>query len=299
MLKKLSNPTSFLALVFGLFFTANIVPTITSATTLSQSNGFGISGTITSPPPTTSATITTPSNGQSFSNLPVNISGVCISGLLIKIFINGVFSGSTDCINDSYSISSDLFIGTNNIVAEDYDSLNQSGPTSSTVTVSYVNNAQTAESLVNLTSNYAKIGADPGSLLTWPIEISGGTPPYAISVNWGDGKQPTLLSQTTAGGLNLTHTYSIAGAYNITINATDAKGGISFLQLVGVGNGPSSQTSNTSQKNTSIKTVGLSNGQLGLIIGLLIIIPLIAFWLGDMHQRKIIQSKFQNRQKLF
>ena len=38
-------------------------------------------------------------------------------------------------------ISSDLFIGTNNIVAEDYDSLNQSGPNSNTVTVSYVNNA--------------------------------------------------------------------------------------------------------------------------------------------------------------
>ena len=36
-----------------------------------------------------------------------------------------------------------------------------------------------------------------GRHFTWPIEISGGSPPYAISVNWGDGKQPTLISQTT------------------------------------------------------------------------------------------------------
>jgi hypothetical protein len=184
-------------------------------------------------------------------------------------------------------------------VAEDYDSLNQSGPASNTVTVSYVNNAVSAESLVNLTSNYAKIGANPGRLLTWPIDISGGTPPYAISVNWGDGKQPILISQTTAGSLNLTHTYSIAGVYNVTINATDTKGGVSFLQLVGVGNGPSSQTSAGNTKSTTVKTVGLSNGQLALIISLLVLIPLITFWLGDMHQKRVIQSKFQSRQKLF
>jgi len=170
-----------------------------NATTLSGNGAFGIAGTITSPAPSTAATISTPTNGQSFTNLPITISGICVSGLLIKIFINNIFSGSVDCVNSSYTISSDLFVGTNNIVAEDFDSLNQPGPNSNTVTVTYVNNAITAQSAVTITTNYAKIGANPGSLLSWPISITGGTAPYAISVNWGDGKQPTLISQTTSG----------------------------------------------------------------------------------------------------
>jgi hypothetical protein len=296
MLRKLI----FLYLVIvSSLVTCGLTPAVASAVTLTQSDGFGISGTITSPPPTSAATITTPTNGQIFTSLPISISGICVSGLLIKIFDNNIFSGSVDCANNSYSINADLFIGTNNLVAQDYDSLNQSGPASNTVTVSYVNNAETASSLITITSNYAKIGANPGSTLTWPIDISGGNPPYAISVNWGDGKQPTLISQTTSGGLNLTHIYSIAGVYDVTINATDSSGGVAFLQLVGVGDGPASQSAAASSKTTIVKTVGLSNGLLALIIGLLIIVPISTFWLGDMHQKKLIRSRFENRQKLF
>jgi len=299
MFSKLNRARLLLAVISVAFVTANLVP-VADALTLSQSSGFGISGTITSPPPTTAATISNPTNGQSFTTLPISISGICTSGLLIKIFINNIFSGAADCTSSSYSISADLFIGTNNIVAEDYDSLNQAGPPSNTVTVTYVNNAETASSLINLTSNYAKIGANPGSTLTWPIEISGGTAPYAISVNWGDGKQPSLISQTTSGSLNLTHIYSIAGVYNITINATDSAGGVAFLQLVGVGDGPASQSpASANLQSVKVKDVGLGNTLLFLIIGLLIFVPLVTFWLGDLHQKKLIQSRFANRQKLF
>jgi hypothetical protein len=299
MFKKLNCARLLLAVIGVLFVTTSIVPAA-SALTLSQSSGFGISGTITAPAPTTAATITNPTNGQSFTNVPIAISGICTTGLLIKIFINNIFSGAADCTSSSYSISADLFIGTNNIVAEDYDSLNQAGPPSNTVTVTYVNNEETASSLINLTSNYAKIGANPGSTLTWPIDISGGTAPYAISVNWGDGKQPSLISQTTSGSLNLTHIYSIAGVYNITINATDSAGGVAFLQLVGVGDGPSSQSPASANLQTAkVKYVGLGNVLLFLIIGLLIFVPLVTFWLGDLHQKKLIESRFKNREKLF
>jgi hypothetical protein len=275
------------------------MPVAASATSLSGSNSFGITGTITSPPPTTAATITNPTNGQTFTSNPITISGICVSGLLIKIFINGIFSGAADCVNSSYSISADLFIGKNDLVAEDYDSLNQEGPPSNTVSVSYVNNSETAGSLITLTSDYAKIGANPGSTLTWPIDISGGTAPYAISVDWGDGKKPSLISQTTPGSLNLTHIYSIAGVYNVSISATDADGAVAFLQLVGVGDGPSSQSAAANSKTTIIETVGLNSTLLALIIGFLIFIPVITFWLGVEHQKKVIQSRFSNRQKLF
>ncbi len=272
--------------------------TLANAQTLSANGAYGISGTITSPPPSTAATIANPTNGQTFTNVPITISGVCVSGLLIKIFINGIFSGSAECVNSSYSISSDLFLGTNNIVAYDYDSLNQAGPASNTVTVTYVNNAISATSGITLTSNYAKLGADPGSLLTWPIQISGGTAPYAVSVNWGDGTSSTLYSKASPGTLNLTHTYSVSGTYSVTINATDKNGNIAFLQLVGVANGPAAQSTGTT-KPSNTQSSGLSDLLLGLIIGMLVIVPPSTFWLGNMHQKKLIESKFKNQEKLF
>ncbi|HEY5268285.1 MAG TPA: PKD domain-containing protein [Candidatus Saccharimonadales bacterium] len=300
MLRNFNRLNYIPILIIILLGLSSLEPFIANATTLSGTNGFGISGTITSPPPSTAATIATPTNGQQFSQLPITISGICVSGLLIKIYINNIFSGSADCVNSSYSISSDLFIGENDIVARDFDSLNQAGPDSNTVKVSYVNNALTAQSGITLTSSFAKLGANPGSLLSWPIQITGGSSPYALSINWGDGKQPTLLSQPTSGSLTLTHTYSISGVYNVTINATDTNNNDAFLQLVGVANGPASQsTSSNSPKPTAAKTVGLSNIILAIIIGLLVLTPLIAFWLGDMHQKKVIESKFKHRQKLF
>jgi hypothetical protein len=286
------------SLLVGLFILNGLMSSVANASTLTQNNAFGISGTITSPPPSTAATITTPTNGQVFTNLPITISGICVSGLLIKIFINNVFSGAAECVNNSYSISSDLFIGTNDIVAKDYDSLNQTGPNSNTVTVSYVNNAVTAQSAITLTSNYAKIGANPGTVLSWPIQITGGSAPYALSVNWGDGKSPTLISQPSSGSLTLTHTYSISGVYNIEINATDTVGSVAFLQVVGVANGPSAQISGSNSKTTNVKTVGLSSLLLAIIISILVIIPPTTFWLGSMHQKKVIQSRFRNRESL-
>jgi hypothetical protein len=288
-----------LALVTGPLLLMGLTLIPVNALSLTGNGAFGIAGTITSPAPTSAATISTPTSGQSFTSVPITISGICVSGLLIKIFINDIFSGSVDCVNNSYSVSSDLFVGTNNIVAEDFDSLNQAGPNSNTVSVAYVNNAVTAQSTVTITTNYAKIGANPGSLLSWPISITGGTGPYAISVNWGDGKQPTLISQASPGSLNLTHTYSISGVYNVTINATDSVGSVAFLQVVGVANGPSAQNSGAATKPTATKTVGINSLSLAIIISILVIVPPTTFWLGNRHQRKVVQSRFNSEQKLF
>jgi hypothetical protein len=294
MFKKLTSAKTFIVLFVSFLFANTLVLGSATALTLSGNGAYGISGTITSPPPSTAPTISSPTNGQSFTSVPTAVSGVCVSGLLIKIFINGIFSGSAQCVNNSYSISTDLFLGTNNIYADDYDSLNQAGPKSNTVSVTYVNNAITAGTPVTLTSDYAKLGADPGSLLTWPIQISGGTAPYALSVNWGDGTPSTLVSQASPGTVNLTHTYSVSGTYDVTINATDKNGTVAFLQVVGVANGPAAQSSGSTNSKSTTQSSGLSNLALGLIIGILVIVPPSTFWLGKMHQQKLIEAKFRN-----
>src|SRR5665213_999026 len=168
-------------------------PPVMAVTT--KSGSIGIQGTIPSPPPARGATIVVPSNGDVFTNVPITVSGLCPTGLLVKIFDNNVFVGSTVCVNGSYSLQIDLFSGRNDLVARVYDALDQAGPDSNTVTVTF-NDAQFLQfgTHVSLTSDFAERGAPPGQKLDWPVILSGGTAPYAVSVDWGDGTATDLLS---------------------------------------------------------------------------------------------------------
>ena len=124
-----------------------------------QSDSLGLQATIPSPPPSTGATIAVPTNGQSFSTLPITISGICPSNLLIKTFSNNIFVGSALCSSGSYSLKIDLFSGRNDIYVQDFDNLGQGGPKSNIVTVNFSGGqAPQPQNQVLLTSNYAKLG---------------------------------------------------------------------------------------------------------------------------------------------
>lgn len=248
-----------------------------------QSNSSGLTGSVGSKPPSRGPTITTPTAGQTFTNVPVTVSGLCTSGLLVKIFDNNVFMGSAVCTSGSYSIQIDLFSGENDLVARQYDALDQASPDSNIVRVRF-NDSQfntTGSTLLILTSDYARRGANPGETLTWPISLSGGTGPYAISVDWGDNKATTLMSLELPGTFNIQHIYDTAGEYSVIIKATDKNGLTAYLQVVAVANGAitSSSTSDSSK-----------NGQTTVITKVLwlpslIMLPLLlaSFWLGRKH----------------
>lgn len=267
-----------------------------------QNGAIGLTGTIPSPPPSQGATIATPSNGQTFTTLPITVSGLCPTGLLVKLFINNVFSGSATCVNGSYSISTALFNGTNNLVVIDYDALDQAGPSSNTVTVYF--NPPSGTQGITLTSPYAREGTNPGQLLTWPIEIYGGDSPYAISINWGDGTPSTLMSQAATGTFNITHTYNTAGIYTILIKATDINGDEGFLQLVAVVNGPTGQTTSKNGtsingKNNSSTSTILSSTTLIIMMIAVLFLPISSFWLGKKHERQQIRRKIENDINIF
>ena len=262
-----------------------------------QSGSIGLQGQISSPPPTVGATITIPRDGQSFTTLPITVSGICPKDLLVKLFKNNVFAGSVECKNGSYSINIDLFSGQNELVARVYDSLDQAGPDSNKVTVSFSDNRPGAASRVFLTSTFAKKGANPGQTLTWPIIMSGGEGPYAISVDWGDGKKPDLISQQFAGTFNITHVYDSPGVYNIIVKASDKNGGVAFLQLVGVANGPVSQdkgSTNNNQNNSGTKTKILWQPAA-------IFIPFLlsTFWLGKKYELMMLKKKIERGERPF
>ncbi len=266
-----------------------------------QSTGVGLSGTIKSPPPSTAATISTPSNGQVFTTLPITVQGICQGSLLLKLYDNGVFVGSAQCSNGSFKITTALFNGTNTLIVRDYDALDQQGPDSNTVTVTFNNPNVGSSPGITLTSNFAKLGASPGSVLSWPIAISGGAPPYAISVDWGDGKPTDLLSQASAGTLNIKHTYSSAGTYSILIKVTDTQGNVSYLQLVAVANGSAGQSS-SSKLNASTtapnKGIKLTNQTLYIILFIIFFAFISSFFLGSRHRMAEIRKKLQRGEDL-
>lgn len=266
----------------------------------SDQGSVGLTGTIPADPPKVGATISSPTNGQTFTQIPVKVTGICPTGLLVKLFKNNVFAGSQQCTTGSFSIEIDLFSGSNELVARVYDDLDQQGPDSNTVSVTF-NDARPpgAGSRVTVTTNFAKRGTNPGSPLTWPILISGGNGPYAVSVDWGDGKKADLISRSFPGGMDLTHVYDSPGVYNITIKVSDKDGTTAFLQVVGVANGPLSQTNdgtsgNGGGGNTTTKTK--------LVVWpLIFLIPFVVttFWLGRKHQLKVIKSKIARGERPF
>lgn len=260
-----------------------------------QQGSAGLQGTVKTPAPTSAPTIATPSNGQSFSKMPITVNGLCSSGLLVKVFANNIFIGAAMCNNGSYNLQADLFDGKNDLVARQFDALDQPGPDSNIVSVTYNNSA--FENLgvpqLTLTSPYARKGANPKEQLLWPITIAGGTSPYAISVDWGDGKGQSLYSQAFAGTFNIEHVYDSAGLYVIIVKATDKNGLTAYLQLVGQANGQASnQASGSTGKDDGSNVITIVK-VLWIPAALMIPLILLSFWLGRRYELSALRKHLE------
>jgi hypothetical protein len=250
---------------------------------------YGVEATKTQAPPTRGATISTPGNGTNTTNPTVTVTGICPKGLLVEIFDNGVMAGATMCSSGSFSVKISLFAGKNDISAMVYDELGQTGPKSNVVTVNYSDLHLVAfGQAVTLTSSYGRRAAAAGSELTWPLQLSGGTGPYALSVDWGDGTPSQLKSLAVAGGFNINHVYQNAGIYQINVTATDHNGVSSFIQLVAVASGK--VTADTAVQKTPERTVYVTKiVWIPAVIALLLLVP--AYLLGRRSQLVSIRHK--------
>ncbi|MBH1979984.1 PKD domain-containing protein [Candidatus Saccharibacteria bacterium] len=250
---------------------------------------YGLQATKTQAPPTQGATITTPGN-SSTSTSPITVSGICPTGLLVQIYNNNVMVGAVMCAGGSFSLQISLFAGTNEISAIVYDDLGQSGPVSNIITVTYnATNFTAFGELITLTSSYGRRSAPAGEALTWPLQLSGGTGPYAFSIDWGDGTKPELKSVALAGVIDISHIYKKAGIYLINVTVTDVNGVTAFLQLVAVSSGQvdgSTQQQATDETKPVVQTKIL---WLPTILAFALLIP--SYWLGRRSQLVSIRHK--------
>jgi hypothetical protein len=293
---------SVAAISFGLILSSAKV----NAQPATETGSVGIQGTVSAPPPALAPIISIPANGASFSTLPVTVGGICDSNLLVKVFKNGVFAGSAQCQSGSFSLSMDLFSGRNELLAKQYDLLDQESPPSSVIAVDFNDSVDSSASeRLTLTTNFAKRGADPGQKLSWPIAISGGTGPYAVTVQWGDGED-SAYSIPFPGEFFIDHSYKNPGSYTVVVKAVDVNGRTAYLQIVAIGNGPLSQegvsaaggTTGGEDEPTSANTKTTTR-ILWQPAAIMIPFILSTFWLGKRYAVYRIRKKIEQGERPF
>lgn len=263
-----------------------------------QPGSYGIEATKPKAPPERGASISLPVSGASFTSSPITVTGICPDNLLVQIHNNGVMAGAAMCENGSFSVEITLFAGVNEITAHVYDDLNQTGPVSNIATINYTNAQFTAfGELITLTSQYGRRSAMTNSALTWPLQLSGGTGPYAFSIDWGDGSSVQLASQLSPGNVNISHSYSRAGIYAMNVRVVDSNGVSAFLRTVAVSNGKVDEDATTQQgqddsANTVVKILWEP-----IIIAIIFLI--LAFWLGRKSQTISLRSKMERERDNF
>jgi hypothetical protein len=233
-----------------------------------------------------------------------------------------------------FAIEVQLQFGTNKLTALNYDSLNQAGPETPIVTVYVTNSQDKKPPTVPVapvsplppnnpsvvpgvdskfdTCNDYKIGEletggeprvlvvcsprifGPGLEQVLGVLVWGGTPPYAVSVNWGDDTtQDTLISIAEPGYHTIKVRYTFPGIYRVAFRLKDKAGDSSVVQTAVQVSGEviqpgyiDNEVINTSWFNISVP------------IYMLAVAITLGFWGGDIFNRKFgVASKRHKRHK--
>ncbi|HEY6736429.1 MAG TPA: hypothetical protein VI322_01805 [Candidatus Saccharimonadia bacterium] len=263
--------------------------------TPSCSGSYTVKAVVPGPRPTKPSTILSPSNGQAFATNPVTVSGTCQAKSLVKIFSNGILVGSVLCGADGkFSVPVDLVVGKNDLTALPYNTLDQVGPSSPTVTVT-LNQPPgglgfSSELIIQSESYYH--GSEPGQEIVWPVELVGGSAPYAVSVDWGDGTTD-VQTRVAPGAFTVKHTYQKSGtgylgSYPLIIRAADAAGHTAYLQLTTIVNSAKADTNPAKAAASSITTQWLL-----WPLWVVVLLMVASFWLGGRREKKIMQRQLE------
>ena len=285
-------PLGLLLLLVGFALT---VYTVSADSPGPQSGSVGLTGVVPGKPPVTGATITTPTTGQRFGETPIAVSGTCPKNTLVEIFKNDIFGGSAVCSDAGrFSFEADLLVGQNILIARVYDALNQPGPDSNAVVVYY--DALPAQagpvsyldfSGVQLLLNTDAVirGIFPNKEMSIPIDIIGGTPPYAVNIQWGDTNNK-VVSRNDNVTFRTTHVYTKPGVYQLAIQASDAEGRVAFLTVASIVNGQpdvaAAATASTTTTNRLLALWPLYTAAVAI---------LTSFWLGERREKHVLASR--------
>ena len=213
---------------------------------------YTVSAVVPAPPLKVGANISSPTNNQSFTSPNITIYGTCGANSYVKLYINNSFEGVAWCsINQTFSITSTLFVGTDTLIVQDFNSTNQPGPTTKSINVSYEdnnshnpltqnNNPSSSTKLTNpnqsvinpkplsstqpkvvsvvplfINSNYTFQSFTTAQAFQDKLNIVGGQLPYFITVNWGNNEVTNQISYSSIA--TLSHQYTTPHYYTLLV----------------------------------------------------------------------------------
>jgi hypothetical protein len=264
-----------------------------------QYSSIGLTGIVPADPPTVAATIEAPNQQQRFGTSPVTVSGSCPADTLVEIFKNDIFAGSAPCTSaGTYSVEVDLLVGQNSLIARVYDALNQPGPDSAATIVFYDALPSQADLLSPLDFSGTQLllntdavfrGTFPEQELSIPLDILGGTPPYAVNIQWGDSTNKVVPRNDNVT-FRTGHVYKKPGTYQINLQATDAQDRFAFLSVAAIVNGQPDIVAASTTNNIDSTTSRLLL-LWPLYVGSFAVV--ISFWLGERREKHILAKRGQ------
>ncbi len=295
---------------------------------------YQVRASVPGPAPTQAATIDNPIGGTHFTTQPIDVSGTCPSNTYVSLYRNGKFSGVALCQADNkYYLQTGLFVGNNELQAYVFSLTDVPGPVSNSVNVVYSlplqpdavpqpdqpgsgpsipssnigssARAGTSQPLADpllFKTDFKYTGQYTGKNNTWRLDISGGNPPYAISVDWGDGTT-SLISRPNAGVFSVDHVYKAAGTYKgsyvVKFMASDADGSQTFMQLLAIINNPPSATGVTTKSDLFGGGSDSAPTYLQTILRYIwpgygiVVLMLLSFWLGERREYHILKPRLK------
>lgn len=311
-----------------------------------------ISLVVPGPAPEVGATITSPKSGDRFISTLIIVNGTCKENTFVVIKVDGQLAGSTICTSAGiFILDVQIHQGKSVLSAMNYDNLNQPGPATDPVEVSYVSNnpvrldledavipvlpdspllipgltnqigacssydyavksGQISQSSVisictdtravencsdyRLTKELPTVG-DPHVVVVCTeryvntkdtIKIGilawGGKPPYALSVDWNDDDDNTVISIPEPAYVSVEASYSVLGVYNVKVLLTDKEGNVT--------NTETSLQVNGSELPQSIieffkSSIDKSWFETPVPIYLIVVAITLGFWGGDLFYR--------------
>ena len=240
---------TYLTIIVGFLVTLLIANYIA---VYAASGSVNVSGVVYGPPPSTPPTIDSPTSGSTVTGSNTYlVQGGCIAGLVVGVYRNNLFAGSGLCqANGTYSIEIELFVGENTIVVYQYNANGQPSPVSGTITITYSpsrpsgsssstsssSTPPTASNQLTIEYSFSQQGVFVNQPFYIPINFVGGTPPYAISIDWNDGST-SVFSRKDTSQFTVEHTYTKAGYYTVVIQIADQAGHQAMMQFVLLVNG--------------------------------------------------------------
>lgn len=237
------HPTSaFMFLLMGVFLVA--------LTFRAAADTYAVHAVVAATPLKEGAVIQSPVSGLTVSDKPLNISGYCPNDAYVKLFRNGMFSGVAICQDNRFEITTDLFAGRNELQAQAFNITDSPGPRTASIDINYMSPHSAGASAARYVPPLilSDVAYDPGqhpllvktdyefkvvrnpNAYTQQLQVLAGTPPYAVQLNWGDGRSSELV-RTTDEPFAIEHTYVASGQYPVWATITDAAGKEVSLQL--------------------------------------------------------------------